>query len=88
MRCSVQPRYRIFVKGYGFLVFAKNMGKSIGEIISKNLRGKNTAKNFLIMINNLQQMHLKVLRKEQFNKQQKQLVIRLVIKPLMNMTKK
>ena len=27
-RYSVQPR--IFVKGYGFLSFAKNMGKNIG----------------------------------------------------------
>ena len=35
-RYSVQPRYRIFVKGYGFLSFAKNMGKNI----RKNLSGK------------------------------------------------
>ena len=27
MRYSVQPGDRIFVKGYGFLSFAKNMGK-------------------------------------------------------------
>ena len=27
MQYSVQPRDRIFVKGYGFLSFAKNMGK-------------------------------------------------------------
>ena len=40
MMCySVQPRDRIFVKGYGFLSFAKNMGKSIGKNISKNLSG-------------------------------------------------
>ena len=37
MRYSVQPRDRIFVKGYGFLPFAKNMVKKIGENISKNL---------------------------------------------------
>ena len=36
-RCSVQQRDRIFVKGYGFLPFAKNMGKNIGKIINKNL---------------------------------------------------
>ena len=29
-RYSVQPKYRIFVKDYGFLSFAKNMGKNIG----------------------------------------------------------
>ena len=37
---SVQPRDQIFVKGYGFLCFAKNMGKDIGKNISKNLSGK------------------------------------------------
>ena len=37
---SVRPRDRIFVKGYWFLVFAKNMGKNIGKNISKNLSGK------------------------------------------------
>ena len=40
MRYSVQPKDRIFRKGYGFLFFAKNMGKSIGKNISKNLSGK------------------------------------------------
>ena len=33
-RYSVQPRDRIFVKGY-FLFFAKIMGKNIGKSISK-----------------------------------------------------
>ena len=28
MRYSIEPRDRIYVKGYGFLSFAKNMGKS------------------------------------------------------------
>ena len=37
---SVLTRGRIFVKGYGFLSFAKNMGKNIGKNISKNLSGK------------------------------------------------
>ena len=41
MMCySVQPIDRIFVKGYGFLSFAKNMGKNLGTNISKNLSGK------------------------------------------------
>ena len=40
MRYSVGPRYRIFVKSYGFLCFAKNMGKKIGKNISRNLSGK------------------------------------------------
>ena len=40
MPYSVQPRNKIFVKGYGFLSFSKTMGKSIG---------KNTGKHVLIM---------------------------------------
>ena len=40
MRYSVQPRDRIFVKGYEFLSFAKNMSKNIGKNKSKNLSGK------------------------------------------------
>ena len=40
MRYSVQPRDRMFVKGYGFLSFAKNIGKNI----SKNLSGKYSQK--------------------------------------------
>ena len=41
MTCfPVQPRDRIFVKGYGFLSFAKNMGKNIDKNISKNLSSK------------------------------------------------
>ena len=41
---SVQPRQSIFGKGYGFLSFAKNIGKSIGKNISKNLIGKYSQK--------------------------------------------
>ena len=39
-RYSIQPRDRKFVKGYGFLSYAKNMGKNIGKNISKSLSGK------------------------------------------------
>ena len=31
MRYSIEPRNRIYVKGYGFLSFAKNMGKSLSS---------------------------------------------------------
>ena len=67
-RYSVQPRNRVFVKGYGFLSFAKNMYRNIGKNISKNL-SSNLVKNFLIMPNNLLQMHLKLFQKVQFKKQ-------------------
>ena len=41
-RYSVQLRDRIFVKGYGFLTLARNMGRNIGKNISKNLLSKNS----------------------------------------------
>ena len=31
MRYSIAPRDRIYVKGYGFLSFAKNMDKSLSH---------------------------------------------------------
>ena len=36
-RYSVQSRDQIFVKGYGFLPFPKNMGKNIGKKYKQNL---------------------------------------------------
>ena len=39
-RYSVQPRDQIFVKGCGFLSFAKIMGRNIGKNISNRLSGK------------------------------------------------
>ena len=45
MMCySVQPRNKIFVKGYSFLSFAKNMGKTICKDIGKKLSGKYSQK--------------------------------------------
>ena len=40
MRYSVQPRDWIFVKGYGFLSFGKNMGKNISRNFSCNYSQK------------------------------------------------
>ena len=45
VRYSFQPRGQIFVTGYGFLSFVKNMVNNTSKNISKNLIG-NTAKNF------------------------------------------
>ena len=39
-RYSVQPTDKIFVTGYGFLSFAKNLFKIIGNNISKSLNSK------------------------------------------------
>ena len=41
---SVQPRDLIFVKGYGFLTFTRNMGKNVGKNIRKNLSSKYSQK--------------------------------------------
>ena len=49
MRYLIEPRDRIYVKGYGFLSFAKNMGRHANKV-AKNLSNKygqkllNTAK--------------------------------------------
>ena len=37
---SVQPRDQIFVKGYGFLSFARNMERNVGKNISQKLSSK------------------------------------------------
>ena len=37
MRYSIEPRDRKYVKGYGFLFFAKNMGKNLSNKYSKKL---------------------------------------------------
>ena len=37
MKYSIEPRYRIYVKGYGFLSFAKNMGKSLSDKYGQKL---------------------------------------------------
>ena len=67
-RYSVQPRDRIFVKGYGFLSFARNMGKNI----SKNLSSKYSQK----LLDHAKQSATDELEKQTHSKkQQKQLVI-------------
>ena len=50
--------------------FAKNVCKNIGKNISKNVSGKYT-QNFVILLNNLQQMRLKLLQREKFKKRKK-----------------
>ena len=37
MRYSIEPRDRRYVKGYGFLSFAKNIGKNISNKYSQKL---------------------------------------------------
>ena len=37
MRYSIEPRGRIYVKGYGFLSFAKNMGQNLSNKYGQKL---------------------------------------------------
>ena len=37
MRYSIKPKDRIYVKGYGFLFFAKNMGKHLSNKYGQKL---------------------------------------------------
>ena len=37
MRYSTEPRDRIYVKGYGFLYFARNMGKKLSNKYGQKL---------------------------------------------------
>ena len=65
--CSVQPRDRLFAKGYGFLTFAKNMGEDFGKNISENVGGKYSE----TCIDHAKQSAtdaLKLLQKQQFKK--------------------
>ena len=43
MRYSIEPRDRIYVKGYGFLSFAKNMGRHKNKV-TKSLSNKYSQK--------------------------------------------
>ena len=68
MRYSVEPRDRIYVKGYGFLSFAKNIdthatkvAKSISSMYSQNLL--DSAKKSTIDV-------IKTFQKELFKKLQ------------------
>ena len=74
MRYSRESKDRIYVKWYGFLPFAKNMGKNvINKYGQKLLDSPKRSTTDAIKT---------AIQKEQFKKQQKQQVIRLVIKLL------
>ena len=66
MRYSIEPRDRIYVKGYGFLSFAKNIGKNLSNKYGQKLI--DTAKKSTADA-------IKLFLKEQSKKQQRQLVI-------------
>ena len=66
MRYSTEPRDRIYVKEYGFLSFAKNMGKNLSNKYGQKLL--DSAKKSTTDA-------IKTASKRAIQKQQKQLVI-------------
>lgn len=59
MRYSIEARDQIIVNGYTFSTFAKNIGKNIVQIYIKT-KVVHTLKIFLVMLNNVLQMHFKL----------------------------
>ena len=53
MHYSIEPRERRYLKRYGFLSFARNLGTHSIKV-AKNLNNKY---GLLILLKNLQQMH-------------------------------
>ena len=70
MSYSHEPRHQKFGKDYGFLSFDKNMAKNIGKKWVKMLL-INRVKNFLIMLNNLLQILLRLHKKNSKRQMQK-----------------
>ena len=66
MRYSAEPKDRIYVKGYGFLSFAKKVGKKLSNKYSQKLL--DSAKKYTTDA-------IKTSSKREIQKQQKQLVI-------------
>ena len=66
MRYSIKLRDRIYVDGYGFLSFAKNIGKNLSNKFSQKLLDSATKST---------RDAIKTASKKNFRKQQKQLVI-------------
>ena len=66
MRYSIEPKDRVYVKGYGFLSFAKNMGKSLSNKYGQKIidNGKKSTTNAI-----------KTTSKKAIHKHQMQLVI-------------
>ena len=54
MRYSIEPRDRVYVKGYGFMSFARSMsnkyGKKLVDTAKKSVFLKNLLKNYLLLM--------------------------------------
>ena len=73
MRHSIEPKDRIYVKGYRFLCLAKNMGTHATKV-AKHLSNKYSQKR----LDNAKKSTtdaIKLIQREEFKKQQSELVI-------------
>lgn len=65
MRYSLEPRDQIYVKGYGFLSFTKNMAKYLSKYLSRQYGEKvldtktNTLQDSEVILNSVIQNNLK-----------------------------
>ena len=72
MRYSIEPRDRIYVTGYGFLSFTKNMGRHANKVA--NILSNKYGQKLLDTAKKSTTDAIKTAPKEQFKKQQKQLL--------------
>ena len=83
MRYSIEPRERRYVKGYGFLSFARNIGTHAAKV-AKDMSNKYSQK--LIDTGKKSATDaIKSKKKEQFKKRLKQFEILLLIKLLIRL---
>ena len=66
MRYSIEPRDRIYVKGYGFLSFAKNMGKNLSNKYSQKFLDS-TKKSTTDAIKTIQSNSIKTIKSNSKN---------------------
>ena len=53
MKCSIEPRDRIYVNEYGFLSFAKNIGKHLSNKYGQKLQAKKSATDAIKTASNI-----------------------------------
>ena len=61
MRYSTEPKYRKYVKGYGFLSFAKKFGNKYGKKlidIATKTGTRGFFKHFLSLVNGVEKLNL------------------------------
>ena len=73
MTYSIEPRDKIYLKSYGFLLFAENIGKNAAKVVKKI--SNNYSQKLLHSAEKSIIDAIKTASKKQFKKLQKQLMI-------------